>query len=196
MLWGYYARMASEAPPSRQMTELLSGFQVSQALYVAAKLDLATLMEEGPRSVEDLAAASGAQAEPLGRLLRSLSSLGVFTMVEPGSFVLTPLGATLASGRPDSLRDLALTYMEAHYGPFSNLLETLSTGEPAAEIYGEQHLRQILAEYSQHYNEHRPHQSREQRPPLHEPGQPVDVTARIKRRQAVHGLISEYRRAA
>ena len=63
-------------------------------------------------------------------------------------------------------------------------------------IYGEQHLRQILAEYSQHYNEHRPHQSREQRPPLHEPGQPVDVTARIKRRQAVHGLISEYRRAA
>ena len=63
-------------------------------------------------------------------------------------------------------------------------------------IYGEQHLRQILAEYSQHYNEHRPHQSREQRPPLHEPGQPVDVTARIKRRQVVHGLISEYRRAA
>ena len=63
-------------------------------------------------------------------------------------------------------------------------------------IYGEQHLRQILAEYSQHYNEHRPHQSREQRPPLNEPGQPVDVTARIKRRQAVHGLISEYRRAA
>ena len=63
-------------------------------------------------------------------------------------------------------------------------------------IYGEQHLRQILAEYSQHYNEHRPHQSREQRPPLHEPGQAVDVTARIKRRQAVHGLISEYRRAA
>jgi transposase InsO family protein len=63
-------------------------------------------------------------------------------------------------------------------------------------IYGEQHLRQILAEYAQHYNEHRPHQSRDHRPPLHEPGQPVDVTARIKRRQAVHGLISEYRRAA
>jgi putative transposase len=63
-------------------------------------------------------------------------------------------------------------------------------------IYGEQHLRQILTEYAQHYNEHRPHQSREQRPPLHEPRQTIDVTARIKRRQAVHGLISEYRRAA
>jgi putative transposase len=63
-------------------------------------------------------------------------------------------------------------------------------------IYGEQHLRRILTEYSRHYNGHRPHQSREQRPPLHEPGQAVDMTARIKRRQVVRGLINEYRRAA
>jgi len=63
-------------------------------------------------------------------------------------------------------------------------------------IYGERHLQRTLAEYSRHYNEHRPHQSREQRPPLHEPGQAVDVTARIKHKRVVHGLISEYRRAA
>jgi putative transposase len=62
-------------------------------------------------------------------------------------------------------------------------------------IHGEQHLRQILAEYAQHYNDHRPHQARAQRPPLHEPGQTVDVIARIKSRQAVQGLISEYRQA-
>jgi len=63
-------------------------------------------------------------------------------------------------------------------------------------IYGERHLRQILAEYARHCNHHRPHQSREQRPPLHEPGQAVDMTARIRRRQVVHGLINEYRRTA
>ena len=62
-------------------------------------------------------------------------------------------------------------------------------------IHGERHLRRILAEYARHYNEHRPHQSREQRPPLHESGQPIDMTTRIKRRQVVHGPISEYRRA-
>jgi transposase InsO family protein len=63
-------------------------------------------------------------------------------------------------------------------------------------IHGERHLRQILAEYARHYNEHRPHQSREQRPPLHEPGQAVDMTGRITRSQVVCGLINEYRRAA
>jgi putative transposase len=63
-------------------------------------------------------------------------------------------------------------------------------------IYGEQHLRRTLTEYARHYNEHRPHQSRRQRPPLHDPAQAVDVTAPIKRRQVVRGLINEYRRAA
>jgi Integrase core domain len=63
-------------------------------------------------------------------------------------------------------------------------------------ILGKQHLRAILAEYSQHYNGHRPHQTRSQRPPQREPGQVVDITARIERTRAVGGLISEYRRAA
>jgi transposase InsO family protein len=63
-------------------------------------------------------------------------------------------------------------------------------------IYGEQHLRRILAEYGRHYNEHRPHQSREQRSPLHQPGQLVGIAGRIKRTHAVQGLINEYRRAA
>jgi putative transposase len=63
-------------------------------------------------------------------------------------------------------------------------------------IHGERHLRRVLTEYARHYNEHRPHQSREQRPPLHEPGHSADVTARIKRTHVVQGLISEYRRAA
>ncbi len=63
-------------------------------------------------------------------------------------------------------------------------------------IYGERHLRQVLAEYARHSAGHRPHQSREQRPPLHKSGQPTDMTALIKRRQVVHGLINEYRKAA
>jgi len=63
-------------------------------------------------------------------------------------------------------------------------------------VLGEQHLRKILAEFTRHYNSHRPHQSLQQRPPLHKPGHAVDITARIEHRRVVTGLISEYRRAA
>jgi transposase InsO family protein len=61
-------------------------------------------------------------------------------------------------------------------------------------ILGEQHLRKVLAEFARHYNGHRPHQALQQRPPLHLTDCTIDLTARIERRQAVGGLISEYHR--
>ena len=62
-------------------------------------------------------------------------------------------------------------------------------------ILGERHLRKVLAEYVCHYNSHRPHQSLQQEPPLHQPGRVLDITAQIEHRRVVGGLISEYRRA-
>jgi transposase InsO family protein len=63
-------------------------------------------------------------------------------------------------------------------------------------IFGERHLRTVLAEYEGHYNGRRPHRSRQLRPPR--PDHPVaDLSqARIQRRAALGGLISEYERAA
>ena len=63
-------------------------------------------------------------------------------------------------------------------------------------IHGELHLRMVLAEYERHFNHHRPHQARSLRPPLHDPSEVIDMTARIHRRKTITGLISEYRRAA
>jgi transposase InsO family protein len=63
-------------------------------------------------------------------------------------------------------------------------------------IFGERHLRTVLAEYEAHYNGRRPHRSRELRPPR--PDHPVaDLShERIKRRPVLGGLINEYERAA
>jgi len=63
-------------------------------------------------------------------------------------------------------------------------------------IFGKRHLRGVLAEYARHYNGHRPHQGLQKEPPLHQPGDAVDITARIERRQVLGDLISDYRRAA
>jgi putative transposase len=63
-------------------------------------------------------------------------------------------------------------------------------------IFGERHLRTILAEYETHYNGRRPHRSRQLRPPR--PDHPVaDLSQeRTRRRPVLGGLINEYERAA
>ncbi|MGO8888692.1 MAG: integrase core domain-containing protein, partial [Streptosporangiaceae bacterium] len=63
-------------------------------------------------------------------------------------------------------------------------------------IYSERHLRSVLGEYAGHYNGHRPHQSRQQRPPDHD-GQaspPLDLP--VQRRKVLGGMINEYFHAA
>jgi transposase InsO family protein len=63
-------------------------------------------------------------------------------------------------------------------------------------IFGERHLRSVLAEYARHYNGRRPHRGRQLRPPR--PDHPAaDLSReRIKRRPVLGGLINEYERSA
>jgi putative transposase len=63
-------------------------------------------------------------------------------------------------------------------------------------IFGERHLRTVLAQYEAHYNGRRPHRGRHLRPPR--PDHPVaDLSRkRIQRRPVLGGLINEYERAA
>ena len=63
-------------------------------------------------------------------------------------------------------------------------------------IFGERHLRRVLAEYEAHYNGRRPHRSRQLRPPLADHPAADLSQQRIKRRAILGGLLNEYERAA
>jgi hypothetical protein len=67
-------------------------------------------------------------------------------------------------------------------------------------IYNPRHLLATLGEYVAHYNDHRPHQGRHQRPPAATDTAPTPVVdlamARIRRRKILNGLINEYSQAA
>ena len=63
-------------------------------------------------------------------------------------------------------------------------------------IYGERHLLPVPGEYAGHYSQHRPHQSRRQRPPGHDGRADVPLDLPVQRRKAPGGVISEYYQAA
>jgi putative transposase len=63
-------------------------------------------------------------------------------------------------------------------------------------IFGERHLRLVLAEYQAHYNGRRPHRGRQLRPPRPDhPGADLSQK-RITRQPVLGGLLNEYERAA
>ena len=65
-------------------------------------------------------------------------------------------------------------------------------------ILGERHLALVLREYLVHYNRHRPHQSRRQRPPdieTHSVRDMADLRS-VRRKPVVAGVINEYHHAA
>jgi len=61
---------------------MATGYWLSQAVYVAAKLGLADLLKDGPRSCEELAAATGTDRWCLYRLMRALSMASVFVQTQ------------------------------------------------------------------------------------------------------------------
>ena len=62
-------------------------------------------------------------------------------------------------------------------------------------IYNERHAISVLDEFARHYD-HRPHQSREHRPPNHNPAAIIPLNAPIQRHRVLSGTINEYRQAA
>ena len=85
-----------EQRPSAALRRLVNGYQVSQAIHVAATLGIADL-KEGPRSSDELAAATGTHPRSLYRLLLALASIGVLREEDGHRFALTLLSDCLRS---------------------------------------------------------------------------------------------------
>ena len=111
--------------------QMATAYWISQAIYVAAKLGIADLLERGPQSSVVLAAATRSDACSLYRLLRALSSIGVLSQVDADRFSLSRLGNALRTNVSGSLRAIVITIGEIHYQACGELLHSVQTGAPA-----------------------------------------------------------------
>ena len=95
---------ADGVPPQAQLMQMAMGFMMSDLLGTAVKLKLADHLADGPKTAEDLAGPTGTHAPTLYRLLRTLSSHGLFAEDGERRFALTALSEPLRTGVPGSVK--------------------------------------------------------------------------------------------
>lgn len=136
------AQQSSASPvsaPEAVLTQLMLGSLAAQTIYVAAKLGIADLLADGPKSVEELATATSTHAPSLYRVLRAAASLNVFSEQENRVFALNPVAQPLLSNAPNSLRDIAIFMGEDwHWQVWGKTLYSVQTGKSAwAQMHGD-----------------------------------------------------------
>jgi hypothetical protein len=126
------APATGEMPPEAILIQIQFGALLAQALSVAAELKIADLLADGPKTVKELAAATGSHERSLYRILRSLASTGVFREVADQVFAQTPQSEPLRSDAPVSMRNGAI-FMGApwHWQVWGDLRHSVKTGQPA-----------------------------------------------------------------
>ncbi|MFL5665955.1 MAG: methyltransferase [Ktedonobacteraceae bacterium] len=117
----------------------LVGLIKSQAIRLAAQLQLADLVKDGPKSLTELAEATGTNKAALYRLLYALANCGYFEEVEPEVFAQSELSYTLRTDIPRSLRDFAIMHggEEWQWEPWRKALQSIQTGKAVfPEMFG------------------------------------------------------------
>ena len=160
--------------PAEVLHELITGYQVTQAVHVAAALSIADLLAGGPQPSDALAEATGTHPGALYRLLRALASVGVLEEEEDRRFRLTPVGDCLRSDAAEPLGDWAVYLGRAsHWRAWTGLLDSVRTGRNA-----------FLSVHGVHVNDYRiAHQ---------EEGVIFDRAMTDQSRNAIRGILAGY----
>jgi len=117
----------------------LVGLIKSQAIRLAAQLRLADALKDGPKSLAELAEATGTHKAALYRLLYALTSCGYFEEIEPETFAQSERSYVLRTDIPRSLHDFAIMHggEEWQWEPWRNALQSIQTGKPVfPEMFG------------------------------------------------------------
>ena len=127
------------------LLRLMTGAWATQAIATAAELRLPDHLGD-VADLPGLAAATGADQDSLGRLLRYLTTLGLIRTSADGH-ALTDLGALLRSDVDGSLRPLALMYGGPFYQSFAALTDAVRTGaESYGKVFGSHHFDHMAAD--------------------------------------------------
>ena len=130
------------------MFQILNGAHVAGAVSCLAQLGIPDLVEDAPKSAEELAKQIGAHPQALYRLMRATACVGVLSEGPDGKFSQTPMSAVLRTNATPSLRSLAIMGgREWHARGWSRLEYCVRTGKQALDdLYGA-HIFEFLKQH-------------------------------------------------
>lgn len=109
---------------------------VSKPLYAAVELELAEILADGPKTIEEMANITQTQKPFLYRMIRALASIGIFAESDEGMFKMTPLAEALRSDTICSaVRLFHAAWSDRAWSYFLRCVRTGKSGFEAA--YGE-----------------------------------------------------------
>src|SRR3954463_14501368 len=137
--------------PRLSLLGLINGFQITQAIRVAATLRVADHLNDGARSAGELAALTKSHPDSLYRLLRALAAVGVFREDEGRKFTLTPMGDCLRTDSATPLGAWAEVVGSPYYWQaWGHLLHSVQTGENAFQNLNGKDVWQFRAEHPEY----------------------------------------------
>ena len=118
--------------------QILTGKWISSAVSAVAKFGIADHVEHGPKTIQQLAEATGTQEQALYRVLRAVASIGIFAQLEDGRFENTALSEPLRTNAVPCVRHLAMMMIEDwHLKAWAELPWSMQTGQPGPmKAYG------------------------------------------------------------
>lgn len=102
----------------------------ARAIYAAAKLGVADLIQSTPRNAAALSETLDVNAAALIRILRVPVSLDLFEQDGEARYSLSAFGQTLCGDAPNSVRDFIILNHELPYKAFDNIMHSIRTGRP------------------------------------------------------------------
>jgi hypothetical protein len=136
-------------PPPFRLIQIGSAFWQSRVLYVAARLDIASVLGDESLPVEVIAARISAQSDAIYRLLRMLAAMGVFEEVSPRLFKNNGLSTYLREDNPNNVRAMILMHnsVEMSQPWYEQLEQGVRSGEVPFQIA---HGRELYAYMDDH----------------------------------------------
>jgi hypothetical protein len=125
---------AAAERPGAKLRTLLNDAWIPQAICAAAELGIPDLLARGPASADELAAATGAHAPSLRRLLSALVTIEIVREHDDGRFDLTPMGALLRADTEESLHARALWVGRYQWPLWGRLADSVRSGDSARKL--------------------------------------------------------------